>query len=164
MGSTPWRSRPMATRPSRPVRTKPSACGTSPRGSCLRTNSKDTPGLVTAVALTPDGNTAVSGSADNTLRVWDVATGELLHTLEGHTGFSQSRGAHARRQHGRLRSVGTKPSAFGIWSPRGHDDRRLSAGVGRQSSLAVTAEQSDCRWYQQWPAYIFSRRSNWPSA
>ena len=33
---------------------------------------------VNAVAITPDGNTAVSGSDDNTLRVWDVATGELV--------------------------------------------------------------------------------------
>ncbi len=36
------------------------------------------------VALTPDGLTAVSASFDKTLRVWDVAKGECLRTLEGH--------------------------------------------------------------------------------
>jgi WD40 repeat protein len=30
------------------------------------------------MALTPDGHTAVSASPDQTLRVWDVATGTLI--------------------------------------------------------------------------------------
>ena len=38
-------------------------------------------GPVTAVAVTPDGRFAVSGSADATLRVWDLATGELQSAL-----------------------------------------------------------------------------------
>ena len=52
-------------------------------GELLRTLQGHT-GPVNAVALTPDGNTAVSSSDDNTLRVWDVATGELVavHSLE----------------------------------------------------------------------------------
>jgi WD40 repeat protein len=38
------------------------------------------------VALTPDGNRAVSASEDNTLRVWDVATGTTIavYPLESH--------------------------------------------------------------------------------
>ena len=35
---------------------------------------------VTAVAVTPDGKRAVSASADQTLKVWDLASGgEKLH-------------------------------------------------------------------------------------
>ena len=34
----------------------------------------------------PDGRRVVSGSQDKTLKVWDVATGECVATLEGHTG------------------------------------------------------------------------------
>ncbi|MEY3870106.1 MAG: hypothetical protein RLZZ338_3997 [Cyanobacteriota bacterium] len=41
---------------------------------------------VKAVALTPDGTRVVSTSFDNTLKVWDLATGEFLHTLTGHSG------------------------------------------------------------------------------
>ena len=37
------------------------------------------------VAVTPDGARAVSASFDKTLRVWDLATGESLASLEGHT-------------------------------------------------------------------------------
>ena len=33
----------------------------------------------------PDGRRVVSGSCDNTLKVWDVATGKCVATLEGHS-------------------------------------------------------------------------------
>lgn len=41
---------------------------------------------VLAAALTPDGVTAISGSADGTVRVWDVASGRCVRTLSGHMG------------------------------------------------------------------------------
>ena len=41
-------------------------------------------GTVSAVAITPDGRYAVSGSGDKTLRLWDLAGGRYLHTFEGH--------------------------------------------------------------------------------
>ena len=34
----------------------------------------------------PDGSRVVSGSDDKTLKVWDVATGKCVATLEGHSG------------------------------------------------------------------------------
>ena len=39
---------------------------------------------VAAVAITPDGRAAVSGSWDKTLRLWDLRTGHCLRTFEGH--------------------------------------------------------------------------------
>jgi len=41
---------------------------------------------VTCLAVSPDGRLAVSGSADHTVRVWDVATGKEQWKLDGHTG------------------------------------------------------------------------------
>jgi WD40 repeat protein len=41
--------------------------------------------LVIAVAVTPDGRRAVSGSRDETLRVWDLEMGREERMLEGHT-------------------------------------------------------------------------------
>jgi WD40 repeat protein len=38
-----------------------------------------------AVAFTPDGQRIVSGSADKSLRCWDVARGTELHCFTGHT-------------------------------------------------------------------------------
>ncbi|KAH8588534.1 vegetative incompatibility protein HET-E-1 [Bisporella sp. PMI_857] len=40
---------------------------------------------VKAVAFIPNGKQLASGSIDRTVRLWDVATGELRQTFEGHT-------------------------------------------------------------------------------
>ena len=37
---------------------------------------------VFSVAVFPDGQRVVSGSEDKTVRIWEVSTGVLLHTLE----------------------------------------------------------------------------------
>jgi hypothetical protein len=42
-------------------------------------------GVVNAVAVSDDGTYIVSGSADNTVRIWDMETGDQLQMLEGHT-------------------------------------------------------------------------------
>lgn len=41
-------------------------------------------GAVLSLAVS-DGKTGLSGSADTTMRLWDLATGECLKTLAGHT-------------------------------------------------------------------------------
>ena len=46
--------------------------------------------LVWDVAITPDGQTAVSASDDKTLKVWDLATGKCRTTLEGHANAIQA--------------------------------------------------------------------------
>jgi WD40 repeat protein len=43
-------------------------------------------GSVMSVAFSPDGRTLASGCRDDTVRLWDVATGKLMETLTGHTG------------------------------------------------------------------------------
>jgi WD domain, G-beta repeat len=40
---------------------------------------------VKSVAFSPDGITALSGSDDNTLKLWNVATGQETRTFAGHT-------------------------------------------------------------------------------
>ena len=70
----------------------------TPHPALLRTLEGHT-GPVLSVRVTPDGRTAVSGSGeeaedpqygirfhrDNTVRVWDLASGACRHTLRGHT-------------------------------------------------------------------------------
>ena len=42
-------------------------------------------GPVQTVAVSPDGNRALSGAADNTISLWDLASGEIVRSFEGHT-------------------------------------------------------------------------------
>ena len=42
---------------------------------------------MTAVAFSSDDSRIVSGSDDNSVRVWDASTGKTLKVLEGHTHF-----------------------------------------------------------------------------
>jgi len=39
-----------------------------------------------SIALSPDGARLLTGSPDNTVKLWDLATGALLRTFEGQTG------------------------------------------------------------------------------
>jgi WD40 repeat protein len=45
---------------------------------------------VSSVAFSPDGKQVVSGSRDNTVRLWDATTGAALQTLEGHSDWVSS--------------------------------------------------------------------------
>jgi WD40 repeat protein len=56
-----------------------------PPGAALVRILEGHEGAVTAVAVTPDGKLAVSASVDETLKVWDLASGRELRTLAGHT-------------------------------------------------------------------------------
>ena len=56
---------------------------------------------VYGVAVTPDGQRAVSASEDKTLKVWDLASGRELRTLHRPLGFCQWRGGECRTGGGR---------------------------------------------------------------
>ena len=67
--------------------------------------------LVSA-AVSPDGRRLASASIDKTVRLWDANTGQLLHTLTGHTNSVFSV-AFASTDTGWPPPVSTKPSGCG---------------------------------------------------
>jgi len=66
-------------------------------------------GPVRTVAFSPNGQLALSGSEDNTIRVWDVSSGESVKALRGHGGG--------------VRSCDFSPD--GKWVISGGDDERI---------------------------------------
>jgi WD40 repeat protein len=61
-------------------------CLTAPGGSLLQT-FEGHPNGVTAVRVLPNGQRALSGGGDGTLKLWDLTSGAMLQTFEGHTGW-----------------------------------------------------------------------------
>lgn len=81
---------------------------------------------VNSVAFSPDGKTLVSGGADSTVRLWDVQTGELLHTFEGHTN--------------EVSSVAFSPD--GKMFASGSDDTTVGCGMLTQVNFYIPLECS----------------------
>lgn len=102
-------------------------------------------GGVNAVALTPDGSRAVTGSEDRTLKVWDLDTGEMLQTLRGpvapvHAVAITDAGARAISAGG-TDSPSPADSALTIWDLDSRSALSSLSGCGSQvNSVAVTPD------------------------
>ena len=80
---TLWQRWPTAAVRSQAPRTTRCGCGIlRPAGPYV--SLKGHTGRVVAVAVLADGRCGLSGSWDNTLRLWDFETGETLRTFAGH--------------------------------------------------------------------------------
>jgi WD40 repeat protein len=108
----------------------------APGGSLVRTLAGHT-GTVTAVAVTPDGRRAVSGSHDTTLKVWDLATGAVLQTLAGH---ANSVTAVALTPDGRC-AVSASSTTLKVWDLATKDVPQTLAGHANSvTAVALTPD------------------------
>ena len=93
---------------------------------------------VTSITLSPDGRHIVSGSDDNTLRVWDFGTGRCLNTLQGHTKEVYS---VALSPDGRHIVSGSKDNTLRVWElGTGRCLNTLWGHTNRVNSVAVSAD------------------------
>ncbi|MGB8297922.1 MAG: DUF4062 domain-containing protein, partial [Polyangia bacterium] len=107
------------------------------RNPCLRVLEGHT-GSVESVALHVDGRRAVTGSADKTVQVWDLDTGDRLRTLRGHTNAVTSL---VLRADGRRAVTGSSDKTVRVWDLDTGDCLRVLEGhSSRVNSLALCAD------------------------
>jgi WD40 repeat protein len=99
---------------------------------------------VNAVAVTPDGCHAISGSemafmsSDNTMWVWDLATGSCIQTLQGHTGHIN---AITVTPDGRFVVSGSFDTTIRIWElESGKSVQVLKGHMNSVNAIAVTPD------------------------
>lgn len=109
---------------------------------------------VLSVRFSPDGRTLACSAADNTIRLIDVATGELLRVLEGHTHHVL---ALAWQDDGRTLASASADLTVKVWEPdTGQQQRTISgfpkevtavAFIGATSQLAAACADGQVRLY-----------------
>ncbi|BDI29253.1 hypothetical protein CCAX7_13040 [Capsulimonas corticalis] len=82
---------------------------------------------VTAVAFAPGGARFASGSKDNTVRLWEISTGEELETYQGHTRPVTSL-AYSRKDN--LLLSGSMDGTIRVWDLDSDDLPRIFIGAG----------------------------------
>jgi WD40 repeat protein len=93
-----------------------------------RSTLQGDPGWVGLVALAPDGRTLASGSADGTVRLWNLATGRNVAVLKGHQDkvgplkFSPDGKLLASGSGDRTVKLWDVPSRRAVTTLRGHSD------------------------------------------
>ena len=94
--------------------------------------------FVSSVAFSPDGKLALSGSDDNTLKLWNLAMGRELRTFSGHSGTVLG---VAFSPDGKLALSGSYDKTLKLWDVvRGRELRTFSGHTNTVTSVAFSPE------------------------
>jgi WD40 repeat protein len=99
------------------------------------------PSYVTSGALSPDGRRILTGSSDNTARLWDTATGRQIRSLKGHTGYVSS---VAFSSDGERLVTGSVDTTARIWDTA--TGKALRVIRGHAGPVYTVALSPDARW------------------
>ena len=84
------------------------------------------------MAFSPDGKRALSGSDDETMRLWDVDSGKELRSFKGHKEVCPQRGLQPGRQVGAVGRHGHDSAAVGR-----RDGQGTASFAGHQDVVSV---------------------------
>ncbi|MBE8971018.1 hypothetical protein IQ277_33905 [Nostocales cyanobacterium LEGE 12452] len=108
----------------------------TPAGGRLLRTLKGHSYWVNAVAVTPNGQQVISASVDNTLKVWNLATGEEQFTLKGH---SNSVNAVAVTPNGQQVISASRDKTLKVWNlATGEEQFTLKGHSYWVNAVAVT--------------------------
>ena len=119
-----------------------------------------------SVAIAPDGRTALSGSEDKTLKLWDLASGKELRTFTGH---SDEVSSVAIAPDGRTVLSGSYDKTLKLWdftrgvAQRAFEPRvaaaqaRLQQAAGDPAALATLGEWYAFRGMDHWAVEFLGR-------
>ncbi|MFW6357854.1 MAG: protein kinase domain-containing protein [Chroococcales cyanobacterium] len=94
--------------------------------------------FVNTIIISPDGKTLISGSADKTIKIWDIATGQELHTLTGHSSFIN---ALAISPDGKTLISGSADKTIKIWDiATGKELHTLTGHKGFINTLFISKD------------------------
>ncbi len=94
--------------------------------------------LVRAVAISPDGVTLASGSNDNSIKLWNLATGRQICTLNGHSSLVCS---VAISPDGKTLASGSADKSIKLWNlANGRQTRTLKGHSDSVRSIAISPD------------------------
>jgi len=101
-------------------------------------NLKGHSSYVNTLAISPDGQTLVSGSADKTIKIWNLSTGQEIRTLTGHSNPVNS---IVISPDGQTLVSGSADKTIKIWNlSTGQEIRTLTGHSNPVNTLALSSD------------------------
>jgi WD40 repeat protein len=126
---------------------RPHSIGEKPQEIALVNTLPGHAGGVTSIAISPDGQFLASSSLDQTIKIRNIRTKEIIHTLTGHSGYVYS---VAISSDGQTLVSGSADKTIKVWNLqtrellrtlRGHLGDVYSVAISRNGRILVSGSQ-----------------------